>query len=96
MPVDNGATAFAGNSHLSDYDKSVPDTQDEIMVAHCPAGSIVAIHPLVLHSGSPNGSREPRRNIVIQWGIKGIPLTTSFKDTLTELTVPEAMKLFKN
>jgi hypothetical protein len=62
-----------------------------IETAICPPGSVVAIHPKVVHGGPPNGSLRQRRNLIIQWGRADDPIATSAEgpETLTGLSVEQ-------
>ncbi len=101
MDAESGATRFAVGSHrLSDdaaegrFGKGHPSPPLEpLETAVCPAGSVVVIHPKVIHGGPPNISGRPRRNIVVQWGRADDPIRPDLSmnaETLTGLT-PEAM-----
>lgn len=58
---DNGATRFRCGSHRG-------AEEGGIRSAVCPAGSLVFIHPQVLHGGPVNRSARIRRNLIAQWG----------------------------
>ncbi len=83
----NGVTQFVAGTHLDAeaQGKTISADDGRIVAASCGAGAVVAIHPLVLHGGLPNFSRKPRRNIVIQWGKRGVPLVTSARESITGL-----------
>lgn len=77
MDADNGGTQFVPGSHLITDEQAVenerggfPAGQSDgpVETAACPPGSLVLIHPKVLHGGQPNRSGQPRRNIIVQWG----------------------------
>lgn len=59
----NGATRFRLGSH-----RAAADESGGAETALCPPGSLLFIHPQVLHGGEPNASNAPRRNVVMQWG----------------------------
>jgi phytanoyl-CoA hydroxylase len=84
MDEENGATLFVSGTHLDNTraaDLSPGDAR--IAKAVCPPGAVVAIHPLVLHGGSPNFSSKWRRNIVIQWGKRGERLVPGPRESIT-------------
>jgi phytanoyl-CoA hydroxylase len=97
MDETNGATQFVVGSHqLSDAGAKVGVSRDAgehpeavIETAICPPGSVVAIHPKVVHGGPPNSSSRPRRNLVIQWGRADDPIATNAEgpETLTGFSV---------
>jgi len=83
MGSTNGATQFLPGSHLLSDDEAIAAEDDGravnlssngVEVATCPAGSLVFIHPKVLHGGPANLSSSPRRNIIVQWGIDDDPV----------------------
>jgi phytanoyl-CoA hydroxylase len=83
MDATNGATQFLPGSHLVSDDEAIAAEHDGhavnsssggVEVATCPAGSLVFIHPKVLHGGPANLSGRPRRNIIVQWGIDDDPV----------------------
>ncbi len=94
MTRENGATAFIPGSHLvSDEDagdkplaRRVAETR-QAEHAICGPGSLVLIHPKVVHGGGRNVSRQSRRNFVVQWGDAGVPLSTDNREILTGLGV---------
>lgn len=91
MDAENGATIFAMGSHLSANQTEAGQTeagQTEAgqgmaasaarhpqMTAICPPGSVIAIHPQILHGGANNQTARHRRNIVVQWGRADDPVT---------------------
>jgi phytanoyl-CoA hydroxylase len=99
MDADNGATQFVVGSHqLSDAEakgsvsrEAALDPAAVIVSAICPPGSVVAIHPKVVHGGQPNTSPRQRRNLVIQWGRADDPIATSAEgpETLTGFSVEQ-------
>ena len=91
MSPENGATTFLRGSHKTPgiQASSITENDADIAAAVCAPGGIVAIHPLVLHGGPPNTSSRPRRNIVIQWGRKGVPLATDNSESITGKTVED-------
>jgi phytanoyl-CoA hydroxylase len=99
MDSDNGATQFVVGSHLlSDADakhavsREVAEQSGAVIeTAICPPGSVVAIHPKVVHGGPPNASLRSRRNLVIQWGRADDPIEggTEGPETLTGLSVEQ-------
>jgi phytanoyl-CoA hydroxylase len=99
MTEDNGATAFFPGSHLvSDEEagrkplvKDVVETR-RAECAVCPAGSLVLIHPKVIHGGGRNVSLQSRRNFVVQWGDARAPFSTENREILTGLGVSEIEK----
>lgn len=76
MSAENGATEFIPGSHLlSDSEaasanatQDAKSTETRKVSVSCPPGSIVFIHPKVVHGGPPNASGRHRRNLVAQWG----------------------------
>lgn len=80
MNEENGATRFFSGSHLP---KTGSGSRHRSISAACAPGTVVAIHPLVLHGGAPNASEFPRRNIVVQWGAVDCPLVTEMRESLT-------------
>jgi len=79
----NGATEFLPGSHLLRDDEavaaehhpaSVDAADDRIEVATCPPGSLVFIHPKVLHGGQRTRRNRPRRNLIVQWGLGDDPV----------------------
>ncbi|MFK0278380.1 phytanoyl-CoA dioxygenase family protein [Ensifer sp. NPDC090286] len=91
----NGATVFLPGSHRTADDEGAVGEEGRATSAVCTAGSVVAIHPLVLHGGAPNHSSEPRRNIVIQWGCNGVSISTNARESLTGMTIEEARSSFQ-
>lgn len=90
MDEDNGATHFVAGTHLDNMPASDVSPGDaRIVTAVCPPGAVVAIHPLVLHGGSPNFSSKWRRNIVIQWGRRGEPLVPGPRESITGVSDAE-------
>ena len=91
MSAENGATTFLRGSHRTPNlpASSLQTTAKNIVSATCEPGGITAIHPLVLHGGPPNFSSLPRRNIVVQWSRKDVPLATSNTESITGKTVQE-------
>tara|TARA_E500000305_G_scaffold98610_1_gene90265 strand:- start:261 stop:1016 length:756 start_codon:yes stop_codon:yes gene_type:complete len=92
MQTHNGATAFLSGSHndgVSGRDIEAGDPR--IREAECAPGSVVAIHPLVLHGGAPNASALQRRNLVLQWGVVDCPLVTEARESLTGMR-PEELR----
>jgi phytanoyl-CoA hydroxylase len=81
MDEGNGGTCFVPGSHLVSDDEAAamertttePPSSD-VEVATCPPGSLVFIHPKVLHGGSRNASDRPRRNLIAQWGPADAPV----------------------
>ena len=97
MDRDNGATQFVPRSHqLSDEEAidaehaaaAAPAPAGvELEVAVCPPGSLVFIHPKVLHGGPPNHSGRPRRNPITQWALADAPVCLyAGAESLTGLT----------
>ncbi|MEM8795978.1 MAG: phytanoyl-CoA dioxygenase family protein [Pseudomonadota bacterium] len=80
MTEENGPTSFFVGSHL---DTSTDASELVSEAALCDPGSVVAINPLVLHGGLANRSPNPRRNIIIQWGAKNVPLMDKTKEFVT-------------
>lgn len=76
MDSENGATEFIPGSHLlSDSEAEHANAAQEVskvgarkVSIDCPPGSLVFIHPKVVHGGPPNTSSRHRRNLVVQWG----------------------------
>lgn len=95
MSFENGATAFLPGSHKSADVPAAPiqDNDAHLVTAICDPGSVVALHPLVLHGGPPNFSSSPRRNIVVQWGREDVPLVTDYSESITGKTVQELLAL---
>lgn len=90
MDSENGATVFARGSHrISDEEALVQKQQldrsgiQHLVPAFCAAGSMVLIHPKVLHGGGINQSPKPRRNIVIQLGRAGRDFTALSTESMT-------------
>ncbi len=86
MDLANGGTAFRAGSHLG------AGAGAEV-VARCPPGGIVLIHPLVLHGGAPNRSARPRRNLIVQWGRADDPPLGEARESLTGLSPAEVLAL---
>lgn len=81
MSAEGGATTFIpGSHHLSDdaargaHAATEAGAQQGATIA-CPPGSLVFIHPKVLHGGSPNRTSLHRRNMIVQWGRADDPVT---------------------
>jgi ectoine hydroxylase-related dioxygenase (phytanoyl-CoA dioxygenase family) len=82
MDLANGPTQFVAGSHELDDEAiaaerhpiSVDGADERIEVATCPPGSLVFIHPKVLHGGPANTSSRPRRNVIVQWGRDNDPV----------------------
>jgi phytanoyl-CoA hydroxylase len=86
MDAANGATTFAVGSHLIP-ERPTEDTAAQMASAArsaeqlplvgviCPPGSVVAIHPRIVHGGANNQTARHRRNIVVQWGRADDPVT---------------------
>jgi len=84
MNEENGAPLFVSGTHLDDTRAAdVSPADARIVNAVCAPGAVVAIHPLVLHGGSPNFSSKWRRNIVIQWGKRGERLVPGPRESIT-------------
>lgn len=85
MGAENGGTRFRPGSHAGEADgpEVAPD---------CPAGSVLLIHPQVLHGGPPNHSARRRRCIVVQWGRRDDAVQGDNRETLTGLS-PEEMRV---
>lgn len=81
MSAESGATAFIpGSHHLSDEAARAAHAGTETAgqtgaIIECPPGSLVFIHPKVLHGGAPNHGAQHRRNIVVQWGRADDPVS---------------------
>lgn len=84
MDADNGGTRFRPGSHAGE------DGTAEV-APDCPAGTVLLIHPQVLHGGPPNHSARRRRCIVVQWGRRDDPVLTDNREALTGLS-PEGMR----
>ncbi len=90
MDEENGATLFVPGTHLDNTAASdVSPADARIAKAICPPGAVVAIHPLVLHGGSPNFSSKWRRNIVIQWGKRGERLVPGPRESIRGMSDAE-------
>lgn len=89
MSGEMGPTTFLPGSHQAAQLSltSAEGAEEMVETATCAPGSVVAIHPLVLHGGPPNFSAAKRRNIIIQWGRADVPLQTDQKEAVTGLTV---------
>lgn len=81
MSAEGGATSFIpGSHHLSDeaargaHAATEAGTQTGTTI-ECPPGSLVFIHPKVLHGGAPNHTPLHRRNLIVQWGRADDPVT---------------------
>lgn len=86
MDRSNGGTAFRpGTQHGTEGAAEV--------VARCPSGGIVLIHPRVLHGGAPNLSGRSRRNLIVQWGRADDPLLGEARESLTGLSPAEVLAL---
>ncbi|MPS47954.1 phytanoyl-CoA dioxygenase family protein [Methylobacillus sp.] len=71
MSQENGGTAVVPGSHLNhSMDKHTLD-KDAIAHPDVEAGDVLAIHPCLLHGGSPNRSDRERDVIIVQFGIAG-------------------------
>lgn len=89
MSAENGATEFIPGSHrLSDSEAATANAAQDAagakvraVTAHCPPGSLVFIHPKVVHGGPPNASNGHRRNLIVQWG-RGAALNCSQPEIL--------------
>lgn len=94
MDSENGATEFVPGSHLlSDSEAARANAAHDASNAlarkvsvSCPPGSLVFIHPKVVHGGPPNTSERHRRNLVMQWG-RGAALKG--EETLSGYSVDE-------
>jgi ectoine hydroxylase-related dioxygenase (phytanoyl-CoA dioxygenase family) len=68
----NGGTAVAVGSHADpagcDPDRSL------VVYPNVAPGSVLVLHPQVLHGGGPNRLMEPRRVMVVQFGVHGSQL----------------------
>lgn len=94
MDGENGATRFRPGSHRAAAAAVAPrDQAGPIKDAFCPPGSLVFIHPLVLHDGPPNAAARHRRNVVMQWGRADDPPAASpeARETLTDFA-PEDIR----
>jgi len=96
MMEENGATAFLPGSHLvTDEEAGQKPLVREVSetrraeCAICPAGSLVLIHPKVIHGGGRNVSQQFRRNFVVQWGDSSVPFSTNNREILTGLCVAD-------
>jgi len=72
MAAESGATSFVPGSHLmpehwNQSPSAIAERQPWKTIA-CPPGSVIAIHPRVVHGGSPNPTDRHRRNLIVQWG----------------------------
>lgn len=71
MSQENGGTAVVPGSHLDDsMDKNTLD-KDAIVHPDVEAGDVLAIHPRLLHGGTPNRSHRERDVVIVQFGIAG-------------------------
>jgi hypothetical protein len=97
MDETNGATTFLRGSHSDGKlnATNIGENDKRILTICCGAGDLVAIHPLVLHGGGPNHSSRPRRNIVIQWGIRGAPMQTTAIESVTGVSLIELASLHR-
>ena len=86
---DPGLLKFTGSHKSSISANEVPANDPCILTAQCAPGAIVAIHPLVLHGGTPNASALQRRNLVLQWGVAECPLMTEARESVTGMTPAE-------
>jgi len=86
MDAGNGGTAFRPGSHH-------PAEGTAPVVARCPPGGIVLIHPRVLHGGAPNLSARARRNLIVQWGRADDPPLGEAHESLTGLSPAEVLAL---
>ncbi|MFN7595061.1 MAG: phytanoyl-CoA dioxygenase family protein [bacterium] len=84
LSAENGGTSFLPASHLVAEAQSAPE-----FVMMCPPGSVVLIHPQVLHGGGPNRSQRARRNLIVQWGRRDDPVLGEHRETLTGLSPAE-------
>jgi phytanoyl-CoA hydroxylase len=99
MTEATGATEFLLGSHLiSDEAATAARASDETScwtreIAVCGAGSVVLIHPKVIHGGGANRSTRHRRNIVIQWGVASDPIgkETTSAETLAGCSVEDLL-----
>ncbi len=94
----NGPTAFQIGSHLISDAHASRNVGRKYMrapypmcLALCPPGSVVLIHPKTRHGGGPNRSAQPRRNIIIQWGVRLNSLIVSGTEKCTGLS-PEDLR----
>ncbi|MFQ6572088.1 phytanoyl-CoA dioxygenase family protein [Pseudomonas sp. UM16] len=81
MSASNGGTAVVPGSHLH--------TGTNIETAICPevpAGAGLALHSATLHGSRPNRSEQERDVIVIQFGLRGSPLSYQASETLSMST----------
>lgn len=89
----NGASGFVAASHLvskEERSKAIPQPPiEKVSTPICPSGSLVLIHPLVLHGGPPNASRRARRNLVVQWGLRTGEEIGPEREALTGLSPDE-------
>jgi ectoine hydroxylase-related dioxygenase (phytanoyl-CoA dioxygenase family) len=102
MTLINGPTAFEVGSHkISDArarrsaSRKYLYSRRNVRLALCPPGSVVLIHPKVRHGGGPNRSAQARRNIIVQWGMRGNALVTTGREASTGLS-PEVIRRKKN
>jgi len=95
----NGPTAFQIGSHKISDARAKRDTNRKYMrqpyrsrLALCPPGSVILIHPKVRHGGGPNRSADPRRNIIVQWGVVRHALIATGRETCTGLPPEEVRR----
>lgn len=83
MTLDGGATRFLPGSHMVSDAQAQEERRSGLKPVHdalagepalCGPGDMVVIHPKVVHGGPMNLSAHPRRNIVLQVGVRGVPL----------------------
>ena len=89
MTVQNGATEFVPGSHHDPSHQVGSAAPSNVQAAICPPGSLVIIHPRVLHGGGPNTSGRHRRNLVVQWGKADDPLVGDTRECLTGSSLAE-------
>jgi phytanoyl-CoA hydroxylase len=91
MDAANGVTRFVPGTQIPPRTKAaeIAGIDERAVDAACRPGAVVAIHPLVLHGGQPNPSLRSRRNVIAQWGVRGVPLTTGATESVTGLSVDE-------
>lgn len=94
---ENGGSCFLPASHrchdADDRDVESAMCEKSICSPVMPSGSLVLIHPLVLHGGPPNTSARLRRNLIVQWGRRGPGELGPERESLTGLGLADLRRL---
>lgn len=69
----NGGTGIVASSHVNACHIIATD-ENQVIYPAVSAGSVLAIHPSLLHGGQPNRSHLERDVIIMQFGVQGSSL----------------------